>query len=99
MILWLNAQQNIRVNLLLLIRSIPALPMQIVFLIKLNGTNYEDWVRSFLNPSLYNNCEIAQISYASVVDTLMYVQVCTRLDIAFVVNVLGRYLSIFPQSL
>jgi len=29
----------------------------------------------------------------------MYVQVNTRLDIAFVVNVLGWYLSIFPQSL
>jgi len=34
----LKAQQNMWVNLLLLIRSIPALPMQIVFLIKLNGT-------------------------------------------------------------
>jgi len=99
MILWLNAQQNMWVNLLLLIRSISALPMQIVFLIKLNGTNYEDWVISFLNPCPFNNCEIAQISYAFTVDTLMYVQVCTRLDITFVVNVLGRYLSIFPQSL
>jgi len=47
----------------------------------------------------YNNCEIAQISYASAIDTLMYVQVCTCLDIAFVVNVLGRYLSIFSHSL
>jgi len=55
------------------------------FFIKLNGTSYEDVVRSFLNPI----CEIAQISYASDVDTLMYVQVCTRLDIAFVVNMLG----------
>jgi len=73
MILWLNAQQNMWVNLLLLIRSIPALPMQIVFLIKLNGTNYENWVRSFLNPCHYNNCEIAHISFASAVDTLMYV--------------------------
>jgi len=44
----------------------------------------------------YNNCDIAQISYASAVDTLMYVQVCTRLYIVFVVNVLGRYLSISP---
>jgi len=44
----------------------------------------------------YNNCEIAQISYAFAIDTLMYVQVCTRLDIVFVGNVLGRYLSIFP---
>jgi len=45
----LKAQQNMWVNLLLLIHSIPALPMQIVSLIKLNRTNYEDWVRSFLN--------------------------------------------------
>jgi len=29
----------------------------------------------------------------------MYVQVCTRFDMAFVVNVLGWYLNIFPQSL
>ena len=33
------------------------------------------------------------ISYSSVVGSLMYAQVCTRLDIAFVVGVLGRYLS------
>ena len=33
------------------------------------------------------------ISYSSVVGNLMYVQVCTRPDIAFVVGVLGRYLS------
>ena len=33
------------------------------------------------------------IPYASVVGSLMYAQVCTRPDIAFIVNVLGRYLS------
>ena len=33
------------------------------------------------------------IPYASVVGSLMYAQVCTRLDISFIVNVLGRYLS------
>jgi hypothetical protein len=33
------------------------------------------------------------IPYASVVDSLMYVQVCTRLDIAFITGMLGRYLS------
>ena len=33
------------------------------------------------------------ISYASVVGSLMYTQVCKRPDIAFIVNVLGRYLS------
>jgi len=34
-----------------------------------------------------------KIPYASVVDSLMYAQVCTRLDIAFAINALGRYLS------
>ena len=33
------------------------------------------------------------IPYASVVGSLMYTQVCTRPDIAFIVNGLGRYLS------
>ena len=33
------------------------------------------------------------IPYALVVESLMYVQVCTRLDIAYVVGVLGRYQS------
>ncbi|RVW92345.1 Retrovirus-related Pol polyprotein from transposon TNT 1-94 [Vitis vinifera] len=33
------------------------------------------------------------IPYASVVSNLMYAQVCTRPNIAFIVNVLGRYLS------
>ena len=34
-----------------------------------------------------------KVPYASAVGNLMYAQVCTRLDIAFVVNALGRYLS------
>ena len=33
------------------------------------------------------------VPYSSVMGSLMYAQVCTRLDIAFVVGVLGRYLS------
>ncbi|KAL6335669.1 hypothetical protein AAG906_032854 [Vitis piasezkii] len=33
------------------------------------------------------------IPYASAIGSLMYVQVCTRPDIAFIVNVRGRYLS------
>ena len=33
------------------------------------------------------------IHYSLVVGSLMYTQVCTRLDIAFVVGVLGRHLS------
>ncbi|CAN6485003.1 unnamed protein product [Victoria cruziana] len=34
-----------------------------------------------------------QIPYASAVGSLMYAQVCTRPDIAFIVGMLGRYLS------
>ena len=37
--------------------------------------------------------EMQKIPYASAVGSLMYAQVCTRPDIAFVVGVLGRYLS------
>ena len=35
---------------------------------------------------------MSSILYASAVGSLMYAQVCTRPDIAFVVSVLGRYL-------
>ena len=38
------------------------------------------------------------IPYSSVVDSLMYAQVCTRPDIASVIGVLGRYLSDPVQS-
>ena len=34
-----------------------------------------------------------KVPYASAVGSLMYAQVCTRPDIVFVVNALGRYLS------
>ena len=34
-----------------------------------------------------------QISYASAIESLMYAQVCTRPDIAYIVCMLGRYLS------
>ncbi|RDX82053.1 hypothetical protein CR513_37205, partial [Mucuna pruriens] len=34
-----------------------------------------------------------KIPYASTVESLMYAQVCTRLDIAFLVGVLDKYLS------
>ena len=37
--------------------------------------------------------KIRDIPYASVVRSLMYVQVCTRPDIAYVVEVLSRYQS------
>ena len=33
-----------------------------------------------------------QISYASAIGSLMYAQVCTRLNIAYIVGMLGRYL-------
>ena len=38
------------------------------------------------------------VPYSSVVGSLMYAQVCTHPDIAFVVGVLGRYLSDPGQS-
>lgn len=37
--------------------------------------------------------EMQKIPYASAVGSLMYAQVCTRPDIAFIVGVLGRYMS------
>ncbi|RDX76212.1 hypothetical protein CR513_43820, partial [Mucuna pruriens] len=37
--------------------------------------------------------EMQKIPYASVVRSLMYAQVCTRSDIAFVVRILDKYLS------
>ena len=38
--------------------------------------------------------EMDKVPYASAIGSLMYVQVCTRPDIAYIVGVLGRYLSI-----
>ncbi|KAL6506088.1 hypothetical protein OROHE_022617 [Orobanche hederae] len=37
--------------------------------------------------------EMQKIPYASAVGSLMYAQVCTRPDIAYIVEILGRYLS------
>jgi hypothetical protein len=37
--------------------------------------------------------EMQNISYASVVGSIMYAQVCTRLDITYITGMLGRYLS------
>ena len=37
--------------------------------------------------------EMKNIPYASVVGSLMYAQVCTRLDISYVVGMLGKYQS------
>jgi hypothetical protein len=52
------------------------------------GDKYE----SFQSPR--NQYEIDQmklVSYASAVRSLMYAQVCTRPDLAFVIGMLGRY--------
>ena len=38
------------------------------------------------------------ISYSLVVGSLIYAQVCTHPDIAFVIGVLGKYLSDHGQS-
>ena len=37
--------------------------------------------------------EMKKIPYASAVGSLMYAQVCTRPDIAYIIGMLGRYLS------
>ena len=37
--------------------------------------------------------EMQKIPYASAIGSLMYVQVCTRSNIPYIVGVLGRYLS------
>ena len=37
--------------------------------------------------------EMEKISYSSAIGSLMYAQVCKRTDIAFIVGILGRYLS------
>ena len=39
------------------------------------------------------NKEMKKILYASIVGSLMFAQVCTCLNIAYVVGMLGRYLS------
>jgi len=49
-----------------------------------------------LNQCPKGNLEIhkmQKIIYASIVGSLMYAQVCTHPDIAYIVGVLGRYLS------
>ena len=42
--------------------------------------------------------EMKNVPYSSTVGSLMYAQVCTRPDYAFVVGVLGRYLSNLEPS-
>ena len=35
--------------------------------------------------------EMAKVSYSSIVGSLMYAMICTRLDIAYAVGVVNRY--------
>jgi hypothetical protein len=52
------------------------------------GDKYE----SFQNPrNQYKIDQMKSVPYASAVRSLMYAQVCTRLDLAFVTEMLGRY--------
>jgi hypothetical protein len=37
--------------------------------------------------------KMQNILYASVVGSIMYAQVCTRSDIAYIIGMLGKYLS------
>jgi hypothetical protein len=37
--------------------------------------------------------EMYQISYASLIESFMYAQMCTRSDNAYITGMLGRYLS------
>ena len=41
----------------------------------------------------FEHKKMQKIPYASAVGSLMYVQVCTRPDLAYIVGMLGRYLS------
>jgi hypothetical protein len=41
----------------------------------------------------HEKSEMHQISYASLIGSLMYAQVCTRPDITYIIGMLGRYLS------
>ena len=43
--------------------------------------------------------KIKSVSYASVVGSFMYAQVCTRPDIAFAISFLERYQSIWEWSI
>jgi hypothetical protein len=54
----------------------------------IKGDKYE----SFQSPrNQYEINQMKSVSYASAVESLMYAQVCTRPDLAFVTGVLGRY--------
>jgi len=63
---------------------------------KLGDTPVTKGDKFSLSPYPKNDLEVKEmqkISYASGVESLMYAQVYTRSDIAFIVEMLGRYLS------
>jgi hypothetical protein len=61
-----------------------------------NGDKYG----SFQNPrKQYVIDQMKSISYASAVGSLMYAQVCTRADLAFMIGMFGRYKKIRYKSL
>ena len=83
--------------------SIPIIRDRPSGILRLSQRKYIERILKRFNIQLcsYNDIERDQmtaVSYSSVVDNLMYAQVCTRPDIAFVVSVLGRYLSDPGQS-
>ena len=41
----------------------------------------------------FEHKKMQKIPYASAVESFMYVQVCTRPDLTFILGMLGRYLS------
>jgi hypothetical protein len=41
----------------------------------------------------FEKSEMHQISYAFLIESLMYAQVCTRPDIVYITGMLGRYLN------
>jgi hypothetical protein len=54
----------------------------------IKGDKYE----SFQSPrNQYEIDQMKSVSYASAVGSLMYAQICTRPDLAFVTRMLGRY--------
>ena len=63
---------------------------------KLGDTPVAKGDKFSLNQCPKNNFEIQemqQIPYASAIGSLMYAQACTSPDIAYIVGMLGRYLS------
>ena len=46
----------------------------------------------------YESAQMKSIPYASVIGSIMYAQVCTRPDLAFVTGMLGRYQSNLGQD-